>query len=225
MIAKRIVTIAVLIAASLELSAGRGAAQDTAGPAGAGLQVQRLESGVVVAPDVVLTEVNGQQATLAGGYIGWLTDRTLLVGAAGYVLANRDDDFKMQYGGGLARWTFFSRRALAVSTGVLAGFGDATLALPYGEVFGPPRTSLLPAPSGRDGRIRFGGGASSITAETPVRISERFLVAEPQVHAVWTIAPWLRVNVGGGYRFIGGADWLGDELRGPSGSLALQFGR
>ena len=35
---------------------------------------------------------------------------------AGYVLANRNDDFQMQYGGGVVRWTFFADRPVAIST-------------------------------------------------------------------------------------------------------------
>jgi hypothetical protein len=34
----------------------------------------------------------------------------------------------------------------------------------------------------------------------------------------------MRLDAGVGYRFIGAADVLGDELRGPSGSVAIQFG-
>jgi hypothetical protein len=44
------------------------------------------------------------------------------------------------------------------------------------------------------------------------------------VNALWAITPWLRINAGAGYRFIGATDLLGDELRGPSGSIGIQFG-
>jgi hypothetical protein len=187
-----------------------------------GLRIQALQSGFVVAPDARFTEVNGRQATLAGAYAGWLTDRTFFIGAAGYWLANRDDDFRMQYGGALVRWTFRGDRALALSTGLVAGLGDATLARPYGEVFGTPPATVTAA-SGRDGRIRFGGGPA-VTAATPVRVHDTFVLAEPQLHAVWTMAPWLRLTAGVGYRVVGATDLLSDQLRGPSGSVAVQFG-
>jgi hypothetical protein len=74
----------------------------------------------------------------------------LLIGAAGYWLANRDDDFKMQYFGGLARWTLGGDRRLGVS--------------------------------------------------------------------------WLRLDAGVGYRAIGGADLLHEQLRGVSGTIAVRFG-
>lgn len=153
--------------------------------------IQPLQSGFVIAPDAKFTEVNDRRATLVGGYLGWLTDRTFFLGAGGYVLANRDDDFRMHYGGGLARWTFFGNRPVAVSTGLFAGVGEATLARPYGDVFGTPPT-LARNTSFQTGRGRTTGpriGPSLVTAETPVRINEHFVMAEPQVNAVWTITP------------------------------------
>jgi hypothetical protein len=227
MIGTRLAVIA-LVAASCAAAAPAGAQTTDQAPAsaGSGLQIQHLQSGFVIAPDAKFTEVNDRQATLVGGYLGWLTDRTFFLGAGGYVLANRDDDFRMQYGGGLARWTFFGDRAVAVSTGLFAGFGDATLARPYGEVFGAPRTTVTNA-SFQTGRGRTNSprvGTSLITTETPVRISDHFVMAEPQLNAVWTITPWLSLDAGVGYRFIGATDLLGDQLRGPSGSVAIRFG-
>ena len=206
-------------------------AQSAAAPSStSGLQITQMQSGLVVAPDVRFTEVNGKQATLAGGYLGWLTDRRLLIGGAGYVLANRNDDFQMQYGGGVVRWTFFADRPVAISTGVFAGFGTATLSRPYGDVFGVPRTVSMPTQTtaGRQtvptpsNRIRF--GASAITASTPVRIHDDYTLAEPQLNIVWSITPWLRLDAGAGYRFVGNAELLNRQLRGASGSVALQFG-
>lgn len=207
------------------------AQSDPAQASSSGLQISQVRSGLVAAPDLRVTEVNGKQATLAGGYLGWLTDKRLLVGGAGYVLANRTDDFQMQYGGGLVRWTFFADRPVAISTGILAGFGTATLSRPYGDIFGAPRTVATPTTNtaGRQtgmpspsNRIRF--GASAITASTPVRIHDDYTLAEPQLNLVWSITPWLRLDAGAGYRFVGNAELLNRQLRGASGSIALQFG-
>ena len=136
----------------------------------------------------------------------------------------------MQYGGGVVRWTIFADRPVAISTGVFAGFGTATLSRPYGDVFGVPRTVSVPAQTtaGRQtvptpaNRIRF--GASAITASTPVRIHDDYTLAEPQLNIVWSITPWLRLDAGAGYRFVGNAELLNRQLRGASGSVALQFG-
>src|SRR3954469_21032518 len=97
--------------------------------AGSGMTVQEIESGFVIAPELRFTEVNDKAATLAGVYGGWLTDRTLLVGAGAYWLTNRASDFKMQYFGGLVRVNAWGHRRVALSTGALIGFGDATLSV------------------------------------------------------------------------------------------------
>ena len=191
-------------------------------PAAQPFRVEPIENGFVVAPDARFTEVNGEFATLAGVYGGWLTDRTLLIGGGGYWLANRDDDFKMQYFGGVVRWNIGGHRRLGVSTGALIGVGDATLARSYGDLFGA-------APVG-DTSSRFRGGRGSqgfgrvVTSDTLVRIDDDFFIAEPQVNALWNITRWMRLDAGVGYRIIGASDLLGDELRGVSGSIALQFG-
>ena len=69
---------------------------------------------------------------------------------------------------------------------------------------------------GRDG--------SPITGATPVLVNEQFFIAEPQVDALWRITGWLRLDAGVGYRAIGGADLLHEQLRGVSGSIALRLG-
>lgn len=187
------------------------------------LQIEPIDSGFVVAPDARLTEVNDTFATLAGVYGGWLTDRTLLVGAGGYWLANRDDNFTMQYFGGVGSWTIGARRKLGVRAGALIGGGSATLAKTYGDLFGEIPAS---APGfDRDRRLSFRGrGGSPITSATLVRVNEDFFIAEPQVNAVLSLTKWMRLDVGVGYRLIGGADLLNDDLRGISGSIALQLG-
>lgn len=233
MSARRFVLHTLTAAALVAVLPASSRAQSNTTPAtSSGLQITQMQSGLVVAPDVRFTQVNDKQATLAGGYLGWLTDKRLLIGGAGYVLANRNDDFQMQYGGGLVRWTFFADRPVAISTGVFAGFGTATLSRPYGDVFGAPRTVSTVAantPAGRqttapmpNNRIRF--GTSAITASTPVRIHDDYTLAEPQLNLVWSITPWLRLDAGAGYRFVGNAELLNSQLRGASGSVALQFG-
>lgn len=52
-----------------------------------------------------------------------------------------------------------------------------------------------------------------------------FLVVEPHVKFNANISAWLRLGVGGGYRFIGGAGSADSLLRGPELTLSLGFGR
>ncbi len=186
------------------------------------LDITTLQSGPVVAPEVRFGQVNDRDATLVGGYAGWLTSHTLLVGAAGYWLANNDRGFELQYGGALARWTFRANRAIGLSTGVLLGVGTATLTRPYGDFVddGPVPN---PAAAQAGNRVRF-GSFTRPTNSTPVRVHDDFVVAEPHVNAVVKLTSWLHVDAGVGYRFIGASDLLDTHVRGASGSVALRFG-
>jgi len=214
--------LAALIALCIASLLPSAAAAQTPSPASP-LKIEPIDSGFVVAPDARFTEVNDKFATLAGVYGGWLTDRTLLVGAGGYWLANRDDNFKMQYFGGVGSWTLGARRKVGLRAGALVGGGSATLAKTYGDLFGE-----IPAGApglSRDHRLSFRGrGGSPITSATLVRVNEDFFIAEPQVNAVMSLTKWLHLDAGIGYRLIGGADLLNEDLRGISGSVALQLG-
>jgi len=214
--------IAALIALCIASLLPSAAAAQTPSPASP-LKIEPIDSGFVVAPDARFTEVNDKFATLAGVYGGWLTDRTLLVGAGGYWLANRDDNFKMQYFGGVGSWTIGARRKVGLRAGALVGGGSATLAKTYGDLFGEIPAGA-PGLSRDHGLSSRGRGGSPITSATLVRVNEDFFIAEPQVNAVMSFTKWLHLDAGIGYRLIGGADLLNEDLRGISGSVALQLG-
>jgi len=214
--------VTALIALCIAALLPSAAVAQTAAPASP-LKIEPIDSGFVLAPDARFSEVNDKFATLAGVYGGWLTDRTLLVGAGGYWLANRDDNFKMQYFGGVGSWTIGARRKVGLRAGALVGGDSATLAKTYGDLFGE-----IPAGApglSRDHRLSFRGrGGSPITSATLVRVNEDFFIAEPQVNGVMSLTKWLHLDAGVGYRLIGGADLLSEDLRGISGSIALQLG-
>ena len=214
--------IAALIALCIASLLPSAAAAQTPSPASP-LKIEPIDSGFVVAPDARFTEVNDKFATLAGVYGGWLTDRTLLVGAGGYWLANRDDNFKMQYFGGVGSWTIGARRKVGLRAGALVGGGSATLAKTYGDLCGEIPAGA-PGLSRDHGLSSRGRGGSPITSATLVRVNEDFFIAEPQVNAVMSLTKWLHLDAGIGYRLIGGADLLNEDLRGISGSVALQLG-
>jgi hypothetical protein len=214
--------IAALIALCIASLLPSAAAAQTPSPASP-LKIEPIDSGFVVAPDARFTEVNDKFATLAGVYGGWLTDRTLLVGAGGYWLANRDDNFKLQYFGGVGSWTIGARRKVGLRAGALVGGGSATLAKTYGDLFGEIPAGA-PGLSRDHGLSSRGRGGSPITSATLVRVNEDFFIAEPQVNAVMSLTKWLHLDAGIGYRLIGSADLLNEDLRGISGSVALQLG-
>ncbi|MDR1989208.1 MAG: hypothetical protein LBQ09_03145 [Acidobacteriaceae bacterium] len=173
-----------------------------------GLQITQIKDGWLVAPDVRFTSVDHRSATLLGGYGGYEIDRTLLIGGAAYWLVNRQNDFNMQYGGVLARWTIGGYHAVSVSPGILLGGGDAMLTRPYADVYGPPTTD-------RRGR--------PLPQPSVVLVRDGFTMAEPQVNALIHLAPRVSIDAGVGYRFIGTSYLLRNTLEGVSGSLALRF--
>jgi hypothetical protein len=192
------------------------------------ITIERVEQGFVFAPDARVTEVNGKTAMLAGGYAGWMTDRTWIVGAGGYWLANQDDDLKMAYGGMVVEYLVRSQERIAFGVGGLAGGGRATLGSTIGEYFGVTDASLLRG-DGRHGQAShmFGPGRGDrfpITADTEVLVREYFFVFEPHASVILNFTRWARLDLGVGYRVTAGAGPLDEHLRGPSASVAVQFG-
>lgn len=187
----------------------------TAAQATSSMQVRQMQNGFVFAPEVRLTTVNDRTATLVGASAGWQLDRTLFVGAAGYVLANRTRDFEMQYGGALMTFSVGGTQTAGLTPGIFLGLGTASITRPLSE-WGMPGGPGRPDP--RTGRPLLLPGA------TPVRLSDTIGVAEPRLNAFWNVNRWLRVDGGIGYRVIGATDVMQPHLRGVSGSLSLQFG-
>ena len=206
-----------LLLGTLVLLPRSSAAQQDPPPPTSRLRVETISTRFVVAPDVRFTEVNDRSATLAGVYAGWLTDRTIFIGGGGYWMANRDDDFKVAYGGPIIGVVAHADRKLAFGARTLLGVGNGTLSDTYRVLVGE--------------QIRFGTGGRTpgnrrgFNESTLVAFDDNFFVAEPQVNAVWKITNWLGVDAGVGYRLIAGSELLDDRLRGLSGSIALQFGR
>ncbi len=195
-----------------------------------GLTIERVEQGVVFAPDARVTEVNGETAALVGGYVGWMTDRTWLLGGGGYWLANQDDDLQMAYGGLVAEWRARGHERVAFGVKGLIGAGRAQLGTTIGEDFGPDMSPPSRLMFGRP--VRFaeaghrGGGSTSLRVpdDTAILVREYFFVVEPEANVMWHFAEWARLNLGVGYRITAGAGPLDDELRGVSASVAVQFG-
>jgi hypothetical protein len=150
------------------------------------------------------------------------------VGGGGYLLANGDDDFEMAYLGPVVEWRVRGDQRIGFGLRALVGGGEAMMSRPYGEVFGTP---IGPSPVFRGFRDaggfhgRPGHPITGVTADTLVLVSEYFFILEPQANVLWRVTRWMRVNAGVGYRAIAGTEVLGDELRGVSGNLSLEFGK
>jgi hypothetical protein len=78
----------------------QAAQQSQRGP----LVFQPVQNGWVVAPEVKATQLNDRYGTLVGGYVGFLTDESFLVGGSLYWLADGARDRGMTYGGVTLGW-------------------------------------------------------------------------------------------------------------------------
>lgn len=200
------------------------------------LVLERVHNGMVVAPDYKVTELNGDFAQLAGAYVGRVFDDHLLIGGAGYWLANGTRGTELQYGGVMVGWTTAPGRIRFGARGLVGG-GSGSLAVSLADRLGgripDPRMVTAGVRDVRDIAARFGvrapplvptGSLPSSGSLPSIRVREDFFVFEPQLSAVTKVTGHLAVDVAAGYRLTSGAEVLGDRLNGATCSLGLQFG-
>jgi hypothetical protein len=188
------------------------------------LVVQQVEDGWLAAPDVKFARIDGHDAAIVGGYAGWVHDRALLVGGGAYWLANGRDGAEMTYGGLVVEWLARTDRRIGFGARALIGGGEATISIASGKVFPPNPVAAQEAI--RFGTKGHGGSGNMVPGIYPAEVqwTDTFFIAEPQVNALLNVTGWCRINVGVGYRLVGGASLLDDRLRGVSGTVAVQFG-
>ena len=188
-------------------------------PAAPAMIVEEIQSGWLLAPDVRATDIKGKTGALAGGYLGRITDRSWVIGAGGYMLTNRKDDFKLWYGGPVFEWLIRADRKIGFGVRTLVGVGSGTLSQPLSD-FINPRAVVR--------NDRRGGGSRStprlVNPDATIAVQDDFFVAEPQVNMMVNLTAGQRIVFGLGYRAVGNAPYLGDDLRGLSGSVSFQIG-
>src|SRR5262245_55867319 len=91
------------------------------------LVFEPVPSHFVVAPDFTVTDFDGDLGQLAGAYVGRVFDERLLVGGAGYWLANGSDSVKLMYGGVVIGWSTADSGRIRFGARGLTGVGTATL--------------------------------------------------------------------------------------------------
>jgi len=180
------------------------------------LVLQRIDNGMLIAPDYKITSFDGKTGQLLGATGGWSQENTLFLGGAWYWLANGSHDRELTYGGFVVGWNVPSESRFQVGGRSLIGFGTATLGVTY------PAPILVPSP--RDARIR--GGAPPVVPATVTRqylAWDDFFVFEPQASFRAVINRHTRLNLAAGYRVTGGGDVLEDRLNGVTGNIAVEF--
>ncbi len=212
-----VISMSLLVAAASVAAAGQpqapGAGQARTAEVQQGpLVVEPIDSGFLFTPEVKFTKVNGSNATLVGGYAGWLASDTFFLGAGGYGLVNGKYDTRMDYGGVVAGWTAPVGGALRLGVRGLFGYGDSRLAQNVTVRY------YLPVPYGTTASQAY------VTGVQQVRFSQNFLVFEPQVTAVVRFGHKVALDIAGGYRVIGDAGGWDKQLRGGFGSVGVRFG-
>lgn len=180
------------------------------------LVLERVPSGFVAAPDMKIADFDGDVGTLIGGYAGWLSDRRLLLGAAGYWLANGRRDQEFAYGGLVVGWTFNGGGRIGFGLRSLVGGGQATLS----DDLTITRRTIQQAGRNQRGAVTIG----TTTSAYRYWYDQEFFIFEPQASVVFRVAGGVALDLGAGYRVIGAADGFEDRLRGATGSLAIRFG-
>ena len=231
-----IVAIAALLVASAAF-AQNTPSQNAAAPANGPLVLEQIHDGWVLAPDVKVTSLDDRTGELVGAYGGRVFDGTLLVGAAGYWLANDRHDSKLAYGGVVVGWQSPEVGRIRFGARGLVGGGSGALGVTL------PTRVPIPQPLGGPGLIRFGTTDPRATTPAPgtptaptrpqpvstiqsVRLVGRddFFVIEPTASVGVRIASGIGLSCGVGYRQTTRSRLLGHRLSGPSANLAIQFG-
>ena len=213
----------VFIVAMLAASVAYG--QTTPPPTNGPLVLERIHDGWVLAPDFKVTDFDNRTGELAGAYGGRLIDGTLLIGGAGYWLANEGRDFKLTYGGLVVGWQSPEFGRIRFGGRGLVGAGTATLGFDVNTLRGDVRFGVTdPRTTGST------PGHAPIVLQQPQTVRARFVgrddffVVEPQANISARITRVIGVSCGIGYRATAEADVLRDRLNGPTANLAIQFG-
>lgn len=169
-----------------------------------------VELGGFGGPSVQFTSINGEFGLLAGGWGGMIIDHTVAIGGAGYGLVNDVSEanapaatpyLNFGYGGGFVQYINGSDNLIHFTGRILIGGGG------------------LGFRSSNDNDEHSSGDRDTL--------NDVFFVAEPSVEAELNVIKWMRLCVGGGYRFISGIEIAGitnGDISGPHGQVMVKFG-
>jgi hypothetical protein len=212
-------TIPLAVVLALLCGAAAARAQQPPPTPGGPLVLEPMDNGFVVAPDVKFTKVNGEMATLAGAYAGWLGDNRLFVGGGAYWRADKKRDAnELAYGGLVVGWFFNPSSPVTLSAKSLVGVGQFSQTLDVIDTISPGcdwrDLSICKPIAQAPGNGRF---------DRNLRFRNDFLVLEPEVDVQAKLGRRVRLTAGAGYRLIDGERGLDRVTRGATGSVSVQF--
>ncbi len=166
--------------------------------------------------DMKVTDFNEEVALFLGGHGGVILNKHFMFGGGGYGLST-DNDFD-----------FTDESGTTEKLNLYGGYGGLIL----GYVIAPKEVIHISFP------VLIGAGGVEVTDDSRPRVDDQratiersaFFVVEPMVEAEMNVARFLRIAVGGGYRFIQGADLdvnnISDEdLSGWTTGISFKFGK
>ncbi len=189
------------------------------------MAVQSIKSGFLAAPEFKVTDFDNRVSELVGFYAGWLTDQTFFIGGGAYFLANRDNNRELDYGGLVLAWTLNPAHRVSLTAKGLIGGGHTTHTVKLSDNLQFPDITF-PDVRGLRGLDRV-----DLTRLIPPRfLNTSFLVhddvfiAEPEANVSVRLTRQLRLTGGVGYRLSAGARGSDSDIRGATGTVALQVG-
>jgi hypothetical protein len=174
------------------------------------LVADEVVSGGFGGPVVLYSRVRGHDAFFLGGRGGWIANHRVVLGGGGFGMMSRVPAPPGALGGG---------------ENLRLGFGYGGLWLEY--IFLPHK--LIHASLGT---LLGVGGASytrihDVLDESSEVESDGVFVADPTLCIELNVFRYMRIDVGAGYRFVGGLELSGldhQALNGFTGTVQLKFG-
>ncbi|OGU12021.1 MAG: hypothetical protein A2X61_04265 [Ignavibacteria bacterium GWB2_35_12] len=167
------------------------------------------------APELKLTQIQGELGLMAGGRGGWIINSSFSIGGGGYGLVtthkinNYQPPFdstaylRVGWGGVFIEYINSSNKLVHFTVNTLIGAGGAS----YTKSF-------------HDGMNWDNDGW--VYESTP------FFVVEPGATVDLNVAKFFRISLGASYRFVSGVDLsktTNKDISGPSANLAFKFGK
>ncbi len=162
------------------------------------------------APAIKFTTFDDKMGVLLGGYAGVMLNSKLMLGAGAYALVNNIEAprthaadptlyWNMWYTGFVPEYTIKGNKLIHIAAGALIGGGGVM----------------------KSERYKEWDDHESLDYSS-------FFVGEPHINLELNITSYLRLGIGGSYRFVKGSNTAGitdEKLSGPSAHFTIKAGR
>lgn len=213
----RVISIVITFAVLLLYSTANAAVEDTAksvDPVQTLIPAGEIHSGGFGALVVKVGAIDGETAVLFGGRGGWVINRTFVIGGGGYGYTDM-----MQH-----------NQSMVADTGISFGYGGLELEYLFSSSNVVHATVMTLIGAGGFAVMRRSAYGPDNDFNT--LYSTSCFVFEPAVNVEVNILTWLRLGIGGGYRFVTGIEaGIGAKtydnnstVSGLFGAATLKFG-